>query len=59
MSKRASDYKCPLSLASDGEMLEPCMKEYCGWWDEDEECCAVVSLARFGLATLRKWGERE
>lgn len=35
---------CPLN--PDTDINIPCTKEHCGWWDEDKNQCAVVTLAK-------------
>lgn len=38
---------CPLSMSAPADMdLISCCREKCGWWDEDTQSCAVVSLAK-------------
>ena len=40
---------CPLSLASPGAALQPCLRERCGWWVEELGECAV-NAAGWALA---------
>lgn len=39
---------CPLSMnaPADVPILLKCQEEACGWWDEDTQACAVLTLAR-------------
>ena len=36
---------CPMSYASQSELKDYCMKEYCAWYLEKYNSCAIKALA--------------
>jgi len=35
---------CPL-FTGDKEIIEPCIKHKCAWWDDEFKCCIIHSLS--------------
>lgn len=37
---------CPLMSWRDGSTQYYCLEDECAWWDEEQECCAIVAEKR-------------
>lgn len=44
-NKKKDSLFCPI-LSRHSDMLEDCGKEKCGFWMKEDNCCAIITIAR-------------
>jgi len=44
---------CPI-LSIEGDSLEPCIEEYCAWYNKETEMCAILDIADTLIHLLKR-----